>query len=1095
MKKDYLSKLFTLLALVGMPFALTYGQLEVTAPANVAGTYNSGYSLFGPLAGGLAGEVVVVTDSAGLTTACVGIDNGVTDVTGKIALIDRGACAFTQKALNAEAAGAIGVLICNNDMANPDAIINTAGDDGCALTIPVVSLSYNDCQTLRVETGVMVSLNGGITYTIENPVAIVDGHWDSDPIIGGDGLFSGGGAVFVTYVAAANGILNVSSCGYGTDTHLIIAQTSGACRTELWANLEVIDESIDDCDDGGGNIVASETNTPVYAGQTYYIIWDDAQSADAFSFDVSLEPLTPVDYTFNVNMAFETVSADGIQMVYAGPGATGLGDVTLVAMDDSDGDGIYSATVTLTVLDTIGYAFVNGDVLMGGAVETVPAECGIDGGFGFNVRPLIATSIDPVTIDPVCFSGCSNCEVTDCEDPFIIIDDDIEALAEGNANGQTTWWGTWPGGGSSGVVTTEQAQSGTKSIKIAGSISGQDCLLQFGDRTQGHYMIRWDMFVPAGSNGYFNLQHLAPTSSAGFWGLECYFEDGVGRLELYDGSDPVAFNFPSGAWFPVYLFVDIDNDEARLNVAEYFVDAWQFSTGASAAAMVNQLNSLNFYPADASYQFYLDNIDFQQIPAAGAGQYCYTATPITPGPQTVTGLSCFGGFHDLRFSTSTGTNADAGAWFSYTPEEDGIMSISSCGGDADTRGWIFEGDCHSLILRGVNDDRCMQSNGDDYASYKEARVEAGKTYYILWDDVWDRTDFAWELAFTSDAPAELAFCETAVPVEPGEVILDGFVGEAAYAGMAVGSTSGGYPTCYSGSNWYSYTPEADGTVTITSCDAGTDTRVYVYTGTCDNFTTLTVVASSDDDCGASSLIEGLEVTAGTTYYIEWLDAYSADPFIWELIYMEPVVTVTFNVDMAKVAEWGSVSPDGVHIAGSFQGWDPAATLMTDNGDGTWSYTTTMAPGTEVQYKYLNGNAWGTDEVNITADCGVDGGSGSYNRALTVGADDVSTPFYCFDFCVTCDLVATDEEALQAGVKVFPNPVKALLNVSVDLPEAAENLNIRMANAFGQVVYERYFGRLQNDNIEIDVANLPAGAYMIQVSDGKAQYTQSVVVQK
>jgi hypothetical protein len=207
-----------------------------------------------------------------------------------------------------------------------------------------------------------------------------------------------------------------------------------------------------------------------------------------------------------------------------------------------------------------------------------------------------------------------------------------------------------------------------------------------------------------------------------------------------------------------------------------------------------------------------------------------------------------------------------------------------------------------------------------------------------------------------------------------------------------------------------------------------------------------------------------------------------------------LTTVTFNVDMAVVAQFGTVSPAGVHIAGSFQGWDPAATPMVNNGDGTWSYTTQIAPGTQVQYKYLNGNAWGTDEVNITAECGIDGGSGSFNRVLEVGNDEISTPFYCFDFCVTCDLVATNEAVLKSGVKVFPNPVKELLNVRIDLSEAASNLNIRMYNVFGQLVSERYLGQFQTGNIELDVRHLPAGAYMIQVMDGKAQFTQSVIVQ-
>ena len=146
---------------------------------------------------------------------------------------------------------------------------------------------------------------------------------------------------------------------------------------------------------------------------------------------------------------------------------------------------------------------------------------------------------------------------------------------------------------------------------------------------------------------------------------------------------------------------------------------------------------------------------------------------------------------------------------------------------------------------------------------------------------------------------------------------------------------------------------------------------------------------------------------------------------------EDLVTVTLNVDMSVV---DMVSPAGVHVTGNFhRGWTPDATPLTDNGDGTWSYTFATAPNTTLEYKFLNGDAWGTDEVNITADCGVDGGSVASTAYWKWGEDDVKTIFFCFDYCVTCPEVSVDEQALQAGVKVFPNPVQSLLNVALTCP--------------------------------------------------------------
>jgi 2',3'-cyclic-nucleotide 2'-phosphodiesterase (5'-nucleotidase family) len=121
-------------------------------------------------------------------------------------------------------------------------------------------------------------------------------------------------------------------------------------------------------------------------------------------------------------------------------------------------------------------------------------------------------------------------------------------------------------------------------------------------------------------------------------------------------------------------------------------------------------------------------------------------------------------------------------------------------------------------------------------------------------------------------------------------------------------------------------------------------------------------------------------------------------------------TVTLNVDMSLIVEEGGVvAPEGVHVAGDFQGWDPAGTPMNDLGNNIWSITFQQEANTTIQYKFINGNEWGADETQITEDCGVDGGSGSFNRILEVGEDPVETPIYCFDYCVICDEVSSIDE--------------------------------------------------------------------------------------
>jgi len=59
--------------------------------------------------------------------------------------------------------------------------------------------------------------------------------------------------------------------------------------------------------------------------------------------------------------------------------------------------------------------------------------------------------------------------------------------------------------------------------------------------------------------------------------------------------------------------------------------------------------------------------------------------------------------------------------------------------------------------------------------------------------------------------------------------------------------------------------------------------------------------------------------------------------------------LTFSVNMVQE----TVSPNGVYVAGSFQGWDAAGTPLTDNGDGTWSTTISALSGEMLSYKLIN----------------------------------------------------------------------------------------------------------------------------------------------
>lgn len=70
---------------------------------------------------------------------------------------------------------------------------------------------------------------------------------------------------------------------------------------------------------------------------------------------------------------------------------------------------------------------------------------------------------------------------------------------------------------------------------------------------------------------------------------------------------------------------------------------------------------------------------------------------------------------------------------------------------------------------------------------------------------------------------------------------------------------------------YSYTPGANVTIDVDLCASGYDTKVYIYENS-----TSTLVACNDDACpGFRSLLAGVNLTAGNTYYIV-IDGYGGD---------------------------------------------------------------------------------------------------------------------------------------------------------------------------------------------------------------------------
>ncbi len=101
--------------------------------------------------------------------------------------------------------------------------------------------------------------------------------------------------------------------------------------------------------------------------------------------------------------------------------------------------------------------------------------------------------------------------------------------------------------------------------------------------------------------------------------------------------------------------------------------------------------------------------------------------------------------------------------------------------------------------------------------------------------------------------------------------------------------------------------------------------------------------------------------------------------------------------------------DTVSVAGDFQGWSPGTTMLHDIlADSMYRYIAYIPTNDTMNFKFLNGAAWGTDE-SVPSACAVNN-----NRQLIVNADTVFGPI-CYAQCGPCFIPDTFDLTLQVDM--------------------------------------------------------------------------------
>ncbi len=158
------------------------------------------------------------------------------------------------------------------------------------------------------------------------------------------------------------------------------------------------------------------------------------------------------------------------------------------------------------------------------------------------------------------------------------------------------------------------------------------------------------------------------------------------------------------------------------------------------------------------------------------------------------------------------------------------------------------------------------------------------------------------------------------------------------------------------------------------------------------------------------------------------------------------VQLTFRVDMSQFV--GTIDPAGMHIAGSFptNTWDPPARQMTNDGNGVWSWTETLEPGSTLEYKFVRGPGWQFGDENMGGQpCGA---PGTTNRTMVVPAENTVLPAVCYGSCNPCNIQApTSAITFQVDMSL-----ETIAPEGVNISGSFNNFELQAMNNAGNGLY-------------------------------------------
>jgi len=221
----------------------------------------------------------------------------------------------------------------------------------------------------------------------------------------------------------------------------------------------------------------------------------------------------------------------------------------------------------------------------------------------------------------------------------IELEDDFEFYNLGNISAQNSHWRTWSGvdgAADDAEVVDTDASSGTQSMLVDNSGVVDQLMLIESTPSSGVYTVQWKMFIPANSEGYFNMQG-EMTAAGVLWnqllqGGNVHFNmDGLDPgAGVVDGTPGQVFSYPEEAWFLVTCVYDLDNEIWALSIDgdEQFNDQ-EFTFNDAFV----ELAAIDFFSVTTGNTFYVDDVTLA-VGVLGVDDFSADVFSVYPNPVT-----------------------------------------------------------------------------------------------------------------------------------------------------------------------------------------------------------------------------------------------------------------------------------------------------------------------------------------------------------------------------------------------------------------------------------------------------------------------------